>query len=51
MLIRWDLERPGQQLAMPSPIPTWDGVHYTASTAWTTYRTGDAKGPSYKPGQ
>jgi FtsP/CotA-like multicopper oxidase with cupredoxin domain len=51
MLIRWDLERPGQQLAMPSPIPTWDGVHYTPSTAWTSYRSGDAKGPSYKFGK
>jgi FtsP/CotA-like multicopper oxidase with cupredoxin domain len=51
MLVRWDLERPGQQLAMPSPIPTWDGVHFTGTAALPTFRTGSNKGPSYKAGQ
>jgi FtsP/CotA-like multicopper oxidase with cupredoxin domain len=51
MLIRWDLQRPGQTLAMPAPIPTWDGVHYTQSVALPTYKTGDGKGPTYKFGR
>jgi FtsP/CotA-like multicopper oxidase with cupredoxin domain len=41
MLVRWDLEKPGQTLLMPSPIPTWDGVGYVDSVAESTFRTGD----------
>jgi FtsP/CotA-like multicopper oxidase with cupredoxin domain len=26
MLLRWDIEYPGQIKLMPAPIPTWDGV-------------------------
>lgn len=26
MLLRWDLEHPGQTLVMPTPEPDWDGV-------------------------
>ena len=28
MLLRWDIEAPGQQIAMPAPHPKWDGVFY-----------------------
>ncbi|MFM2119347.1 MAG: hypothetical protein RL722_815, partial [Pseudomonadota bacterium] len=51
MLIRFDVHRPGQVLAMPSPIPTWDGVHYTATASEPTYKSGGSKGPSYKFGK
>jgi FtsP/CotA-like multicopper oxidase with cupredoxin domain len=51
MLIRFDVQRPGQVLAMPAPIPTWDGVHYTSVAALPTYKTGDGKGPTYKFGK
>ncbi len=40
MLVRWDLEKPGQVLLMPSPVPTWDGVGYVDSVAEATFRTG-----------
>ncbi len=38
MLLRWDIEKPGQTLMMPSPIPTWDGVKYVDSVAVETAR-------------
>jgi FtsP/CotA-like multicopper oxidase with cupredoxin domain len=44
MLLRWDLEHPGQTQLMPAPIPTWDGVHYEDSAALPTFRTGDGVG-------
>jgi len=44
MLLRWDLEHPGQVELMPAPIPTWDGVDYTDSVALPTFRTGDGTG-------
>ncbi|MDP4299864.1 multicopper oxidase domain-containing protein [Leptothrix discophora] len=47
MLLRWDIERAGQTLAMPTPMPTWDGVHYTGSAALTTFRSGLGTGPTY----
>lgn len=31
MLLRWDLEHPGQFQVMPTPLPGWDGVRYMAS--------------------
>jgi cytochrome c peroxidase/FtsP/CotA-like multicopper oxidase with cupredoxin domain len=40
MLLRWDIERPGQFQLMPTPMPTWDGVTYAASAALPTFRTG-----------
>jgi FtsP/CotA-like multicopper oxidase with cupredoxin domain len=46
MLLRWDIEHPGQVELMPAPIPTWDGVHYVDSVALPTFRTGDGVGPS-----
>ena len=47
MLLRWDIERPGQVQIMPAPIPTWDGVEYVDSYATDTFRTGDGQGPSF----
>ncbi|GAB4199559.1 MAG: hypothetical protein Tsb002_35220 [Wenzhouxiangellaceae bacterium] len=41
MLLRWDIENPGQVDLMPSPIPSWDGVSYVDSVALPTARTGD----------
>lgn len=44
MLLRWDIEHPGQTKLMPAPIPTWDGVEYVDSAALPTFRTGDGVG-------
>jgi FtsP/CotA-like multicopper oxidase with cupredoxin domain len=41
MLVRWDIEHPGQFQVMPSPLPTWDGVEYAPSVGVPTFRTGD----------
>ena len=46
MLLRWDLELPGQVEIMPAPIPTWDGVEYVDSIALPTFRSGDGFGLS-----
>jgi hypothetical protein len=46
MLLRWDIEYPGQIKLMPAPIPTWDGVEYVDSAALPTFRSGDGTGPS-----
>ena len=40
MLLRWDIEKPGQTMLLPAPIPTWDGVHYIDSVGEETARTG-----------
>jgi FtsP/CotA-like multicopper oxidase with cupredoxin domain len=48
MLLRWDIEHPGQFVVMPTPLPAWDGVKYTGSAALATFRSGDAVGPSFK---
>ena len=48
MLLRWDLEHPGQVMLMPTPLPTWDGVTYVDSAALPTFRKGDGTGPSFK---
>jgi FtsP/CotA-like multicopper oxidase with cupredoxin domain len=45
MLLRWDVEHPGQLQLMPAPLPTWDGVEYVDSVALPTFRTGDGVGP------
>ncbi|MBI6895790.1 multicopper oxidase domain-containing protein [Pseudomonas putida] len=39
MLLRWDLEHPGQFQMMPTPLPGWDGVEYVNSAALPTFRT------------
>ena len=44
MLLRWDIENPGQVELMPTPIPTWDGVTYVDTAALPTFRTGDGIG-------
>ncbi len=48
MLLRWDIEHPGQVQLMPAPIPTWDGVEYVDSAALPTFRDGDGTGPSFE---
>ncbi|MEE8143490.1 MAG: multicopper oxidase domain-containing protein, partial [Planctomycetota bacterium] len=45
MLLRWDIENPGQVLLMPTPMPTWDGVEYVDTVALPTFRSGDGEGP------
>ena len=45
MLMRWDIERPGQFTIMPTPMPTWDGVEYVDTVALPTFRCGDGVGP------
>jgi manganese oxidase len=47
MLLRWDIEQPGQVKLMPAPLPSWDGVEYVDSVALPTFRTGDGVGPSF----
>jgi hypothetical protein len=44
MLLRWDIENPGQVKMMPAPIPSWDGVSYVDTVALPEARTGDAIG-------
>ena len=39
MLLRWDVEHPGQFTMMPTPLPSWDGVEYVDSAALPTVRT------------
>ncbi len=41
MLLRWDIQRPGQTIAIPTPMPEWGGVGYEPSTTLPTYKTGD----------
>ncbi|WP_223545978.1 Ig-like domain-containing protein [Pseudomonas sp. A-B-19] len=43
MLLRWDVEHPGQFQLMPAPLPGWDGVTYVNSSALPTFRTGDTR--------
>jgi FtsP/CotA-like multicopper oxidase with cupredoxin domain len=40
MLLRYDIEHPGQLELMPAPIPTWDGVEYSDSSGLPTFRSG-----------
>jgi FtsP/CotA-like multicopper oxidase with cupredoxin domain len=46
MLLRWDLERPGQFQVMPTPLPSWEGVEYVNSVALPSARTGSGWGPA-----
>jgi FtsP/CotA-like multicopper oxidase with cupredoxin domain len=41
MLLRWDIENPGQVRIMPTPMPAWDGVGYVPTYALPTFRIGD----------
>jgi FtsP/CotA-like multicopper oxidase with cupredoxin domain len=45
MLLRWDIERPGQFALLPAPVPSWDGIQFVESTSLPTARTGDGFGP------
>ncbi len=47
MLMRWDLEHPGQVKLMAAPLPTWEGVEYVDSVALPTFRAGDGIGPLF----
>ncbi|WDE03211.1 multicopper oxidase domain-containing protein [Thalassomonas viridans] len=52
MLLRWDVENPGQTKLMPTPIPSWDGVGYVDTVALPTARIGDGTGqygPALEP--
>jgi FtsP/CotA-like multicopper oxidase with cupredoxin domain len=44
MLLRWDVEHPGQVELMPAPMPSWDGVSYVDTRALPTFRSGDGVG-------
>ena len=44
MLLRWDIEHPGQVKLMPTPLPSWDGVSYVDTVALPTARSGDGVG-------
>jgi FtsP/CotA-like multicopper oxidase with cupredoxin domain len=44
MLLRWDIEHPGQTELMATPLPSWDGVTYVDTHALPTFRTGEGIG-------
>jgi len=41
MMLRWDIENPGQTIAMPTPISEWEGVFYDTTLTEPTYKSGD----------
>jgi FtsP/CotA-like multicopper oxidase with cupredoxin domain len=41
MLLRWDVENPGQLVVMPTPLPSWEGVDYVDSYGLSTFKVGD----------
>jgi hypothetical protein len=41
MLLRWDIRNPGQTIALPAPVPTWEGVFFEDSFSLATAITGD----------
>jgi FtsP/CotA-like multicopper oxidase with cupredoxin domain len=41
MLLRWDIEHPGQTIRMATPMPDWNGVQYDPSISLPTVKTGD----------
>jgi FtsP/CotA-like multicopper oxidase with cupredoxin domain len=46
MLLRWDIEKPGQLLVMPTPLPSWEGVEYAPSVGIPSFRSGSGFGVS-----
>jgi FtsP/CotA-like multicopper oxidase with cupredoxin domain len=44
MLLRWDSMRAGQLMPLATPIPTWDGCEFVATTALPTALSGDGIG-------
>jgi FtsP/CotA-like multicopper oxidase with cupredoxin domain len=45
MLMRWDIEHPGQFKLMPAPLPTWGGCEYVDSFGLEHFRVGDNNVP------
>jgi manganese oxidase len=43
MLLRWDIQHPGETVAVPTPEAGWEGVSYSSSTTLPTYKIGDLK--------
>jgi manganese oxidase len=45
MLLRWDLQKPGQTVPIPTPELGWEGTFYDQALTKTlpTYKTGDTK--------
>ena len=41
MLLRWDIQNPGQTIAIPTPMPQWEGVYYEDTYTLPTYKIGD----------
>ena len=41
MLLRWDIEKPGQLVSMPTPMPEWEGCGYIETEELSTYKSGD----------
>ena len=41
MLLRWDNEKPGQTVRIPTPMPTWEGVGYVPTAELATIKDGD----------
>ena len=40
MMLRYDVEKSGQFIALPAPLPTWDGVTFVSSTYAPNAKTG-----------
>jgi len=40
MLLRYDVENPGQIIQIPAPMPDWEGVVYEDTFTLPTYKTG-----------
>jgi FtsP/CotA-like multicopper oxidase with cupredoxin domain len=41
MMLRWDIENPGDFAVMPTPMPTWEGVGYVDSYGLPSATEGD----------
>ncbi len=41
MLLRWDLEHPGQTVRIPTPMPDWNGVQWDPTITLPTAKIGD----------
>ena len=41
MLLRWDLEKPGQTVRMQTPMPDWNGVQWDPTISLPTVKIGD----------
>ncbi len=43
MLLRWDIQNPGQTISVPTPMRQWEGVYYEDTYTLPTYKIGDVK--------